>query len=145
MKLINLSETSSSPSEMAEALRWISVLKPYMRQATVGKAKKYVAQLKYDMSRSYFDDPIHGLASSWYEIMLFIPNDVLNHLLQSREISFHADDEFDDSDHNFYCIRIQPSLYPPISTDIPMSMPPLVQKYLLRSAIDFREELKSMI
>ena len=140
----------SSPAEMTEALRWITLLKPYMRQATVGKARKYIAQLKHDMAvarktRTILNpDPMKYLESEWYRVVLFIPKDVVDHLLPSRDLSFHADDEFDIYERREYYISIRPDLNEkPFDTDLPL--PQLVQKWLLQAVIDFREELKSMI
>lgn len=139
----------SNPAEMTEALRWISLLKPYIKQATVGKARKYIASLKYDIAqakqrkRDLDTDLMKYLDSGWYRIMLFIPKDALNHLVpQKADLEFHTDDEFDTYERNEYYITIRPDN---IESDLPTPLPQLVRKYLFEAAIDFKEELKSLL
>jgi len=143
--------SEASPAEMTEALRWISFLKPYMKQATVGKAKRYIAGLKRDLANlrnanwAKTGNPIEFLESPWFRITLFIPKDAMSHLFPRTEPVFHTDDEFDGADRNEYFIEVRPAFDPPINSDLPKPFPPLVQKYLLQTAIEFREEMKSML
>ena len=144
--------SEASPAEMTEALRWISFLKPYMKQATVGKAKRYIAQLRQDVARAkkgrpdINSDPLHYLESNWYRILLYVPKDAMAHLLPSKDLSFHTDDEFDDSGYESrdYAIEIRPDKAT-VETTLPVQVPPLAQRFLLQAAADFKEELKSLI
>lgn len=88
---------------------------------------------------------IEFLESPWYRVILFIPKDDMSHLLpqSQQELVFHTDDEFNDDRKDYITIDVRPSFDPPINSEVPV--PPLAQKYLIQAAIDFREELKSVI
>ena len=145
MSKINFKE-SQNPTDMAESLRFISILKPYIYDrlkvsrafalSDINKTKQIAK--KHNTDAETTARMVQNVINKT-NVIIRIPKDLIQHLDKTKSHSgFHDDDEFIEDTYDKYEIIIGSD---GINSDI--QIPPIAEKYFLKLVRDFHNDIRA--